>query len=566
MVTIIILSSVTLLIGGYIFYGNRLERWLAVDPERPTPACTMGDRRDYVPAKTPVLFGHHFSSIAGAGPIVGPVIATTAFGWLPAVVWVVFGCILIGGVQDFSALIASIRHRARSVADIANHNISPLARTMFLVFVWIALVYIIIVFIDLTSETFVNYPGVASSSTMYIALAVVFGLIVYRTGARLGAASVVFVPLVFVGVWLGQRLPLVLPLADPGQGWDFMLLGYCLVASILPVWLLLQPRDYLSSFLLYACLVGGVVGVLAGGGVVARGIEPVPALITFSDANLGLLFPAMFVTIACGACSGFHSIIASGTTAKQLASERQARPIAYGGMLMEGLLATLAIGAVLLIGLGAAKNQAPTLVFAQGIGRMVSALGISAELGTHFGALAISTFLLTTLDTCTRLGRYLIEELLHLPRGNRWTVVAGTVGTLVVPLILTQLALRLPDGTPAPAWKVIWPVFGATNQLLAGLALLVITAWLRNTGRRYAFVAVPMLFMFSVALVALGQLVWRYTPLHLVGAVSAGLLAMAVLLIIEAVRKVFVFPPGQMVGAQQPLSTDDGPADLGSAC
>jgi carbon starvation protein len=550
--TALILSGAALLVAGYFLYGGRVEKWLEVDPERPTPACTMGDGVDYVPAKGPVLFGHHFSSIAGAGPIVGPVIATAAFGWLPAIVWVVFGTILIGGVQDFAALMASVRNGARSVAEIAKENISPLARNLFLVFVWIALVYIIIVFVDLTSETFVNSPGVASSSVMYIALAVAFGLIVYRTGARVGAASVVFVPLVFVGVWLGQRLPLVLQIADPGQAWDFVLLGYCLVASILPVWLLLQPRDYLSSFLLYACLAGGVVGVLFGGGVLAQGVEPVPALITFSDANLGLLFPAMFVTIACGACSGFHTIIASGTTAKQLASERHARPIAYGGMLTEGLLATLAIGAVMLIGLGAARDQAPTLVFAQGIGQMVSALGIPTSLGAHFGALAISTFLLTTLDTCTRLGRYLIEELFRLPRGNRWTVLAGTAGTLVVPMILTQLTLHLPDGSPAPAWKVVWPVFGATNQLLAGLALLVVTSWLRNTGRRYAYVAIPMLFMFTVTLVALGQLVWRYTLLNIVGAVSAGLFALAVVLIIEAVRKAFLLPPGHVAEIRRP--------------
>lgn len=551
MATVLILSSAALLVAGYFLYGGLVEKWLEVDPERPTPACTMGDGVDYVPAKGPVLFGHHFSSIAGAGPIVGPVIATAAFGWLPAIVWVVLGTILIGGVQDFSALMASVRNRARSVAEIARENISPLAQKLFLVFVWFALVYIIIVFVDLTSETFVSSPGVASSSVMYIILAVIFGLLVYRTGARVGMSSLVFVPLVFVGVWLGQRLPLVLSVADPGQAWDFVLLGYCLVASILPVWLLLQPRDYLSSFLLYACLAGGVVGVLFGGGVPEPGVEPLPALITFSDANLGLLFPAMFVTIACGACSGFHTIIASGTTAKQLASERQARPIAYGGMLTEGLLATLAIGAVVLIGVGAAKDQAPTLVFAQGIGQMVSALGIPASLGAHFGALAISTFLLTTLDTCTRLGRYLIEELFRLPRGNRWTILAGTVGTLAVPMVLTQLTLTLPDGTPAAAWKVVWPVFGATNQLLAGLALLVVVSWLRNTGRRYSYVAIPMIFMFLVTMVALGQLVWRYTPLTIVGAVSAVLFALAVVLIIEAVRKAFLMPPARVAAPNE---------------
>jgi carbon starvation protein len=284
------------------------------------------------------------------------------------------------------------------------------------------------------------------------------------------------------------------------------------------------------------------VGVLFGGGAIPDGVERIPALITFSDANLGLLFPAMFVTIACGACSGFHAIVASGTTAKQLSDERHARPVAYGGMLVEGVLATLAIGAVLLIGLGPAKQLAPTFVFAQGIGHMLAAIGIPAELGAHFGALAISTFLLTTLDTCTRLARYVLEELLRLPAGNRLTVLAATVATLGLPLLMTQLTLHLPDGTPAPAWKVVWPVFGATNQLLGALALLVVTAWLRNQGRKHAFVAVPMVFMFSVTLVALAQLVVRYRPLTLVGGISTGLFVLAVILLVEAVRRVFMRP------------------------
>jgi carbon starvation protein len=547
MVTALVVIAVVLLAAGYLVYGRRLERLLGVEPSRPTPAHTMTDNLDYVPTKPAVLFGHHFSSIAGAGPIVGPVIATAAFGWLPAIVWVVLGSILIGGVQDFSSLVASIRHRARSVADIARQNISPLAHRLFLVFVWFALVYVIVVFVDLTSETFVQDPGVASSSAMYIALAVVFGLLIYRAGLRVGPASFVFVPLVFIGIWLGQKLPLVLPLADGGQGWDILLLGYCLLASVLPVWLLLQPRDYLSSFLLYACLAGAAVGVLAGGGALPPGVEPVPALITLHDPSLGWLFPAMFVVIACGACSGFHAIVASGTTAKQLDNEGQARPVAYGGMLLEGVLATIAIGTVLLLGLAGVKGQAPTFVFAKGIGHLLGAVGISPSLGAHFGALAVSTFLLTTLDTCTRLARYVLEEMLGLPRGKVAISIAATLATLALPLALTQMTLHLPDGTPAPAWRVIWPVFGATNQLLGALAMLVVTAWLRNQGRRHAFVAVPMLFMFGVTLVALAQLVWRYTPATFVGFIAALLFVLAWVLLAEAFRRVFAKPPGQAV-------------------
>ena len=538
----IVITGTALLVAGYFVYGRLVERRLGVDPDRPTPAVTQGDGLDYVPSRPAVLLGHHFSSIAGAGPIVGPVIAAAAFGWLPAVVWIVVGSILIGGVQDFSALIASVRHQARSLGEVARDEISPLARILFLVFVWFALVYVMVVFVDLTAATFAARPAVASSSLLYIAMALVLGLLVYRLKVGLGPASAVLVPLVFVVIWLGPKLPLALGLADPKAAWSLILLGYCLIASVLPVWRLLQPRDYLSSFLLYACLAGGLLGVLFGGGALPEGVEPLPALVAWRDDNLGLLFPAMFITIACGACSGFHSVVSSGTTAKQLASERHARPVAYGSMLLEGVLALLAIGAVILVGSTAAKGQAPTVVFATGLGRLLGALGLPQGLGAHFGALAISTFLLTTLDTCTRLARYVLEELLSLPRGKLLTVVGGTVATLALPAVLTQVTLHLPDGTPAPAWKVIWPVFGATNQLLGALALLTVTAWLRNKGRKHAFVAVPMVFMFGVTLVGLGQLAWRFGPVSLVGGVATGLSLLALVLLAEAVRQVLRAP------------------------
>jgi carbon starvation protein len=539
MITSLVLAGTAFLVLGYLLYGRFLERRLEVEPGRETPAHAMRDDLDYVPARPAVLFGHHFSSIAGAGPIVGPVIAATAFGWLPAVLWVALGAVLIGGVQDFSSLMASIRHKARSVADIARQEISPLAHTLFLLFVWFTLVYVIVAFVDLTSATFVADAGVASSSVMYVALAVAFGVLAYRRGAAIGKASAVFVPLVFLGIWAGQKLPLALPLADPGQAWDFILLGYCLLASVLPVWLLLQPRDYLSSYLLYACLLGGLVGIIAGGGALPAGVAPLPALVAWSDANLGMLFPAMFITIACGACSGFHSIVASGTTAKQLSSESQAKPIAYGGMITEGVLAVLAIATVMLLGSQGARGMEPTLVFAAGIGHMLGAVGIDPALGTHFGALAVSTFLLTTLDTCTRLARYVLEELFGLKRGSRTAIVGATLATLALPLLLTQITLYLPNGEPAPAWRVVWPVFGATNQLLGALAMLVVTAWLRNQGKRYAFVAVPMVFMFTVTLVALVQLVWRYGPGTIVGGIGAVLFVLAAVLLVESLRSVF---------------------------
>lgn len=540
MVVSIVGPAVAALALGYLLYGRFLSRRLGIDPARPTPALAHPDRRDYVPARAPVLFGHHFSSIAGAGPIVGPIIAATAFGWLPAVLWIVLGAIFVGGVQDFSSLMASVRHRARSVADIARQHISPLAHRLFLLFVWLALVYVIVVFVDLTATTFVSEPGVASSSILYVGLAVVFGFLVYRWGVSLGPASLVFVPLVFLGIWLGERVPLVLPLAQPKLGWNLLLLSYCLIASVLPVWSLLQPRDYLSSFLLFGALAGALIGLAAGGGVLPAGVAPLPAIATLHDASLGLLFPAMFITIACGACSGFHALVASGTTAKQLSSEAHARPVAYGGMLLEGVLALLAVGTVLLVGAQVARGQAPTTVFAQGMGHILGALGVSPSLGAHFGALAVSTFLLTTLDTCTRLARYVLEELFRWPRVGLTSTVVATLATLTLPAVLTQITLHLPDGTPAPAWRVIWPIFGATNQLLGALAMLVVVVWLRHEHRRFAFIAVPMLFMWGVTTVALGQLVVRYGILTLVGGIAALLLALAAVVAVEGGRRVLV--------------------------
>jgi carbon starvation protein len=329
-----------------------------------------------------------------------------------------------------------------------------------------------------------------------------------------------------------------------------ILLAYCLLASVLPVWLLLQPRDYLSSFLLYVCVGGGVIGVLLGGGRIAPGTETLPALLSFKDANLGLLFPAMFITIACGACSGFHSIVASGTTARQISSERHARPVAYGAMLLEAVLALLAVGAVLLVGPTVARGQAPTVVFGSAIGKFFGVFGLPPALGGHFGALAVSTFLLTTLDTCTRLGRYTLEELLRLPKGKPAVMVAATILTLALPLVMTQITLRLPDGTPAAAWRVIWPVFGATNQLLGALALLAVTAWLRNSGRRWAFAAWPMAFMSTVTLIALAQLVWRYGPASLVGGIATALFILAVILIVETGRRLAAARATSRAGAR----------------
>ena len=572
MVALLLFSGLATFAVAYFTYGKFLSRLFDVGSDEPTPAHTLNDGRDYHPAKAPVLLGHHFSSIAGAGPIVGPIFATLVFGWLPAVIWVVVGSIFIGGVHDYGALALSIKHKARSIAQVSREHMSLMANKLFLVFIWLTLVYVLVVFLDLTAATFApRIPatmapdlaaalarrggGVASSSMMFILLALGLGVALHRFKVSLLRASLVFVPLLFAAIWAGQQVP-VLPAWMPEvngsvtKTWSLILLGYCLLASVLPVWFLLQPRDYLSSYLLYAALGGGMVGVAVSA------ISPVggetltlayPAWLGFHSQKLGYLYPALFITIACGACSGFHSVVASGTTSKQLDRESDARAVGYGAMLLEGVLALLAITTVAILSKGdPILELAPPAMFATGLGRFLSHIGIPAELGKGFGLLALSTFLLTTLDTATRLGRYIFEELLELKslkgKGARWV---STLATLALPTLLSLMTFRDPAGKTIPIWRIIWPVFGSTNQLLGGLALLVITVWLKRTGRPIWPTLYPMLFMVSATLLSLGQLIWLH-GLTLIGTIAAALFVLAVLLLWEAARALMGGPAPEL--------------------
>jgi len=496
---------------------------------------------DKVPTKTAVLLGHHFSSIAGAGPIVGPIIAAVAFGWVPAILWVIIGSIFIGGVHDFSALVASIRHKAKSIAEIAREYMTPLSYKLFLVFIWMTMVYVLVVFIDLTSTTFVSHGEVATSSTFFIFLAILFGIVLYRLKISLALASLIFVPLVFVGVWIGHIFPLdsssipVLFQSNPGRFWNMVLILYAFIAAISPVGVLLQPRDYLSSFLLYASLIGAFIGIIFGGFNFQY-----PAFTTWSDIDRGTLFPILFITIACGACSGFHSIVASGTTSKQLNCETDARKIGYGAMLIEGLVAVISLFTVaMLVRNDDLVSQAPLVIFGTGMGNFFSIMGIPFEIGMSFGILAVSTFLLTTLDTSTRLARYILEELFNITDSS--SRYLSTLATLVLPVIFTFITLYDAQGIPIPAWKAVWPVFGSTNQLLAGLALLVVFVWQKRKGKKTFFIVVPMVFMLSMTLWALVQLIYQ-SGFSMIGIISAFLLILATVLIFEAFKMVLSKP------------------------
>jgi len=535
MLTLLFLLAIGAFVLAYIFYGRFLGKKFDLDDSRPTPAHSEYDGVDRVPTHKAVLLGHHFSSIAGAGPIVGPIVAASAFGWGPTLLWVVLGAIFIGGVHDFSALIASVRHQGRSIATIARETMSPLAYKLMLVFIWLALIYVLVVFTDLTSATFIADGGVASSSLLFMLLAVGFGLAVYRFKIKVWRASLFFVTLVFLAVWVGQQIPLqaasmpVLLGNDPANTWDIILIVYCFIASTTPVWILLQPRDYLSSYLLYASVLGAFIGILFGG--LSIGF---PALTAWTNPQLGSLFPILFITVACGSCSGFHAVVASGTSSKQLDRETDARTIGYGAMLIEGTVAIMALVTVMILAKGdPLLSQAPLVIYGRGMGKFLSVLGLPEQLGYSFGLLALSTFILTTLDTCTRLGRYIFEEFFNL-KGAR-SRYFSTLATLALPAVFVLINLKDAQGKVIPAWKAIWPVFGASNQLLAALTLLVITLWVRKMGKKFIFTLLPMLFMITMTLWSLLLLIRQY-KFSAIGLIAVILLLLAVLLIVEAFR------------------------------
>jgi carbon starvation protein len=558
MPALLLLASIVLFSLAYRVYGAWVSRQFGLDDSHRVPSSTQYDGTDFVPTASPVLFGHHFSSIAGAGPIVGPILAGLFFGWAPAVIWIILGSIFVGGIHDFGSLIASVRHKARSVAELARDYITPLSFKLFLAFILLALVYVIVVFMDLTAASFVDTfdqsgaesaqgTGVAVASGLFMLLALLFGVATHTFKMKLGVATAIFVPVLFAAIaWAsgihsdGSYIPALF--ANPKHFWIVILLGYCVLASVTPVWVLLHPRDYLSSYLLYAVMLGGGIGVLVG--AATGGLETTwPAWVSPSHPifeqvpHLGPLFPILFITIACGACSGFHSVVSSGTTAKQVACETDTRRIGYGGMLVEGVVAVLALGTIMGLSFGGdALRGNPVVLFSNGIGRFMSMLGLPFKFGSMLGLLALSTFLLTTLDTCTRLGRYVLQEFFGWDNAQARVRWMATLLVLVAPAILAFMSYTTPSGEVIPVWRAIWPVFGGTNQLLAGLALLALTMWLRRTGRRWLFAAVPMAFMIVMTVSALVLLITNPATVTPVRVIAAFLLALASVMIVEGVR------------------------------
>ena len=504
------LVFLVLLVAAYRLYGGWVARQFVIDDSRTTPAHRMNDGVDFVPTRPFYLFAQHFSAIAAAGPIAGPIIACQAFGWLPCLLWIGLGVVLIGAVHDFSSLTASVRHGATSIAEIAGEHLGRKAGLAMMAFIWIALIYVIVAFTDITARTFVVgteelaaagafdfHPGgaVAAASILYLLLSLVLGLVQKTWNPPLWLVTVLFVPMSFAAAWAGTHLAGSFQL---GVGtWSTAILLYCAVASLLPIWLLLQPRGYLGGFILYTALALGVIGIFFGGYEVRQ-----PAFKSWDVGGMtGTLFPFLFVTIACGACSGFHGLVCSGTTSKQVDRESHLQPVGYGAMLAEGFVALIALVTIMILLPDEAKGLAPGTVYGNGIGNFLALL-IGREnlpFAITFGAMAFSTFVFDTLDVSTRLGRYLLQELLGM-RGTAGAIL-GTALTVAVPMLLLAFA---GEGM----WQKFWTLFGASNQLLAALTLLAVTVWLHQARRRIAFTLFPMIFVLTITLWALGKLTW----------------------------------------------------------
>lgn len=550
------METLAVAIGAFVFYlvaYHTYGKWLGqrifrLDRDAVTPSVELEDGSDYVPTSKGVVFGHHFTSIAGTGPIVGPALAVI-WGWLPALVWVLLGSVFIGAVHDFGSLVVSMRNRGQTVGDIAGKVISPRVRILFLLVLFMALTIVLAIFGLVIAAVFKAYPQSIAPCLFQIPLAVLIGVLIHRRGGNIMVASVVALVLMYLSVWYGNTGWLAQVnqylMALPLMTWVVFLLAYSYVASVLPVWTLLQPRDYINALQLLSALalvLAGLVYAGINGGAPVEGVRPdlriaAPAVESSLGAKqLPLIFPFLFITVACGAVSGFHCLVSSGTSSKQLKCEGDARFVGFGSMLTEGFLAVLVIlacvaglglgipgkdGAVLLgseawdarysgwstmAGLGAKVGA-----FVDGAANFVRALGVPASFATALMGVFVASFAATTLDTACRLQRYVVQELAgcFLKKGsasagkptlgaNPVTWLSNKHGATVFAVLAAGWMASLPaveGGSPGTGGLILWPLFGATNQLLGGLAFLVVIFWMRRQRLPVWFVAVPAAFM-----------------------------------------------------------------------
>ena len=563
---LIILAAIALLFIGYVVYGSWLAKQWGIDPARKTPALEKEDGVDYLAAKPAVLMGHHFSSIAGAGPINGPIMAAV-FGWVPVFLWCVIGGIFFGGLQDFGSLFASIRNDGKSVGEIIKQSLGKTSKKLFIIFALLVLILVIASFVNVVAGTFLtvfsadtvtklgvvanptNNQTTAMISVLFIVLAVVYGIVTNRFGVKTLPATIggiiCIVGIVIFGLNFG--------LSFNRNFWIVVVALYIAVASLIPVWIMLQPRDYLSSFLLYAMMLIAFVGIFVGTFSSRDVAFSIPAFTGFKVGG-NFIFPTLFITVACGACSGFHSLIASGTTSKQLDSEKTAKAVGYGSMLIEsalGIVSLIAVGVVWEAWKGK-EFGSPSAAFGAGIATLFADKGTSVyNTITALLTLAVSVFALTSLDSATRLSRFMFSELFLKDDEVTWKDATGVRKLLANPLFGTALMVIIGSTLGALKLSAIWSLFGAANQLLAGIALLAVAAWLGEVGKNNKMFFIPMIFMLAATLTQLVITVIKQTGIIAAGKFSASdpawghwfqllfaaaMAMLAVILVIEGVK------------------------------
>ena len=505
---VIILIAMVVLVAGYVFYGRWLAKKWGIDEKAKTPAFTHEDGEDFVPSSKFTVFSHQFSSIAGAGPVTGPILASV-FGWVPVLLWLLIGGLFFGAVQDFGALYASVKNEGKSMGMIIEKYIGKAGRKLFMLFCWLFTLLVIAAFTDMVAGTFVGKgvadmaketsyanASAASISMLFIVAAIVFGVIQKHVkNMNEGVRAVIAIALLVGMFALGMHLPWY----ATKTAWIYIVMAYLFLASVMPMWLLMQPRDYMTTFMLLGMIIGAVVGVVVA--------HPTMQLNAYNGFNVGgnYLFPTLFVTIACGAVSGFHSLVSSGTSSKTIRNEKDMPMVGYGAMVVESLLGIIALVVVGAVAVNGTKpDGTPFAIFSSGVAGFLEKLGLPVQLATVFMTMCVSALALTSLDSVARIGRMSFQELFlgdttDTSKMPVWQKILtnkyfATVVTLFFGYLLTL-----------GGYTNVWPLFGSANQLLAALVLIALAVFLKTTGRTGWTLYAPMFIMLAVTFTALVQ-------------------------------------------------------------
>lgn len=505
---VIVLIGIVVLGAGYLLYGRWLANKWGLDPKAKTPAYTHEDGQDYVPSSKLTVFAHQFSSIAGAGPVTGPILASV-FGWVPVLLWLLIGGLFFGAVQDFGALYASVKNEGKSMGMIIEKYIGRTGRKLFMLFCWLFTLLVMAAFTDMVAGTFVGKgvegmtkatgyanSAAASISMLFIVVAIIFGLIQKKVGKmKEWVRAVVAIALLVVMFIIGMKLPMYATKST----WIYIVMAYLFLASVMPMWLLMEPRDYMTTFMLLGMIIGAVVGVIAE--------HPTMKLNAFSGFNVdgSYLFPTLFVTIACGAVSGFHSLVSSGTSSKTISNEKDMPMVGYGAMVVESLLGVIALVVVGAVAVNGTKPEGtPFSIFSTGVAGFFEKFGIPVQVATVFMTMCVSALALTSLDSVARIGRMSFQELFYGDTTDT-SKMPGWQKVLTNKYFATIITLFFGYLLTLGGYNNIWPLFGSANQLLAALVLIALAVFLKTTGRTGWTLYIPMFVMLAVTFTALIQ-------------------------------------------------------------